>query len=706
MERTTSLVIALVAAGALGAAAYSLASRGHPVTPPLDDAYIYLQYARTAADGHVGSYFPGEPRSGGATSPLWWGTLTAAALVLKPFHAPDTTALPVAAFLFNTLAAAFTFLLAHRLARCHEVGVVAAWLPAALCALTPLWLFGSWNGMETGLYGAALLGWALALAGGSIYWLAFLALVRPEGAALALATLLWLWAARRRKRVPDRFTAPPSRVGQAAVVLAVAFTLLLPWVLTGGPASGWAAKALWTEPNPEVRGSFLPRLPYFVARALGFGLTGAHPQPPEGVLAGLAQPGAWTTWMWILFLGGGAVLAVIRRKARGPLVLWIPASLLALGANAWDAQFYRYLVPAYPLLVTAAVAGWFGSRKATAPKPAIPRGLRRFLRPAAGVLVLIVLAGGVLTTPRGFGSAYRWLYRGECERMAETQVRVGQWIHDHLPPGTRVATHDVGAIAFVGKRPVVDLVGLVSPAFAGAYRHGEGAIWEVLDRLPHDRRPAYAAVVPAWMPYLAGTDWARKRVWALEPGSVARPSQSFEVRRLSWPDSDPAVWPGGDFGDRPREHGAPAGHPAQQVSDELDAADLVSEAARHYRSLRPQGLTLIRNLGFLERGSPTMDGGRDLDGPVTFTLHANRDRAALLVARTASARPVRAVVRIADWADTLHIPRDEAHFREPAIIIPEGTVHASVGRDLRIQVDAAGARVFHWWLLQSESPEP
>jgi len=725
MARLTSVLIALVAAGSLGAAAFSLASRGHPPTPPLDDAYIYLQYARTAAAGHVGSYFPGDPHSGGATSPLWWALLTAAALVLKLFHAPDTTALPTAAFLFDTLAAALTFLLAHRLARRHGVGQAAAWIPAVLCALTPVWLFGSWNGMETGLYGAALLGWALALTGGSILWLALLALVRPEGAALALATLLWLWAARRRKRVPDRFAVPPSRAAQAAVLMAAAFTLLLPWILTGGPASGWAAKALWTEPNPEVRGSFLPRLPYFAARALGFGLTGARPQPPAGVLTDLTRPSAWTAWMWVLFLGGGAVLAVFRKKARGPLVLWIPASLLALAANAWDAQFYRYLVPAYPLLVTAAVAGWFGtaSKRTGSPtargeaagpgsadtaarrtRPAPLRRLSPFLRPAAGLLVLAVLVGGIWTTPRGLRATTRWLYRGECERMAGTQVQVARWIHDHLPEGTRVATHDVGAIAFLGGRPVVDLVGLVTPAFAGAYRHGEGAMWEVMDRLPPERRPAYAAVVPAWMPYLAGTDWARKRVWALEPGATRSPSQTFEVRELSWPDGDPAVWPDGDLGNRPREHGSAAGRRDRKVMDGLDLADLQSEAAHRFRSLQPQGLTLVRNLGFPQRGSPAMEGGRDLAGPVTFTLHAELDRAAILVARTASARPVRAVVRIADWSDTLAVPRDETHFHEPWVFVPESAVHASIGRNLEIRVDAAGARVFHWWLLQSTLP--
>jgi len=37
---------------------------------PLDDAYIYLQYAARAAEGHPFSYGPGEPPSTGLTSLL------------------------------------------------------------------------------------------------------------------------------------------------------------------------------------------------------------------------------------------------------------------------------------------------------------------------------------------------------------------------------------------------------------------------------------------------------------------------------------------------------------------------------------------------------------------------------------------------------------------------------------------------------------
>ena len=38
----------------------------------------------------------------------------------------------------------------------------------------------------------------------------------------------------------------------------------------------------------------------------------------------------------------------------------------------------------------------------------------------------------------------------------------GRWIDANLPPASRVAINDAGALAYFGNRPVIDLIGLVS----------------------------------------------------------------------------------------------------------------------------------------------------------------------------------------------------------------------------------------------------
>jgi len=690
MGRILVGVTCLVLASLLGATALSLSSQGHPVTLPLDDAYIYLQYARTAAGGDPGAYFPGQEISTGATSVIWFGLMTAGAWVL------DAGALPAFALVLSTLVVALGFWLAYRLARLHGVGSVGAWATALVCTVTPYWLFGAMNGMETGLYGAALLGGAHALSGGSLGWLVLLALIRPEGSVLALGCLGLIALLHRRSKAAEHgtFVPRPSGTGFALVALVALATLLLPWILTGGPASAWEAKALWVEPDPDVRGFYLPRVPYFALRAMWFGMSGARPQPPLDVAADVFRAESWLTWVSALFLIGGTILALAARRGRAPLfTLWVAATLLVFTALAWDAHHYRYLIPGYILLVTIATIGWFG-------------GSWRHgrIRMTLGYAVLAGLVIGSVTTPRDLWTTVRWLYRGECEQIASNQLRVGEWIDENLPPDARIATHDVGAIAFAGGRNVIDLVGLITPELAGDYRHGEGALWEALSILPAGARPTHAAVIPAWMPYLARTLWAGERLWTVAGGDSRNPvSQDFEVWRLSWPDQDPEIWPGGDFGNQPRLHGPAVGKRGWEVVDAVDVADLASETEHGYRSAVSETPTVARNLGFAPRREPralAMEGGRDVVGPVEFKVKARPGYPVLLVLRSASAREVPIEITIGAWSDRLLVPRGEDRFREPAVLVPQGVVDSAIDGQLEVRVEGVGYRVFHWWILQ------
>ena len=298
MRRILVIATCLIVAALLGTTAISLSLRGHPVTLPLDDAYIYLQYARTAVDGHPGEYYPGQGRSTGATSPLWMGLLTASAWGLQALDQPLDGALPTTTIVLATVAVALGFWLSYRLSRAHGAGIGGALAAVVVCILTPYWVFGVMNGMETGLYGAALLGGAWVLSGGSAWWLVLLAATRPEGAIVALAILGVMIIRGQRHKYSDAgdarklLVSPPAAV---FVLVSAVLTLSLPWLLTGQPASAWPAKALWLEPDPDVRGFYFPRVPYFALRSLWFGLTGARPQPALDVTGDLLRPDAFWT---------------------------------------------------------------------------------------------------------------------------------------------------------------------------------------------------------------------------------------------------------------------------------------------------------------------------------------------------------------------------------------------------------------------------
>jgi len=491
-------------------------------------------------------------------------------------------------------------------------------------------------------------------------------------------------------------------------------TLGLPWLLTGRPAAAWTAKALLAEPKPAVRGFYFPRLAYFFARTLWFGLTGGRAQPPLGVAADVFRMQAWSAWVWVVFTAGGAVAALVGRRGRGPLLLWGLLSGAALTAVAWDAQNYRYLVAAFPLLAVAATAGWFGGSRGdvgrspeAGARPALANASRHVpramtIRRVAGALMLLAVIAASVSAGRGLGADIIWTYRGAAERLAADQVQTGEWLGANLAADSRVAAHDVGAIAFYGERPVVDLVGLTTPALSGAYRHGEGALWEALSDLPPEARPAVAAVVPAWMPELARTTWFGRKLWSAGAGGGERGpvSRAMEVHALDWA----AAGTG--------EDGA-ADHPAAMrtlaalgwgEADAVDVADLASEGAHRYRQTGTAEPTLVRDLPFADPSIPktahALDGGRDVAGTARFRVRVDPEaERTLLVARTASPREVELVLRVGAWSETVRVPRGENAFAEPGAEVPAEVVAGS-GGTLEVTVEGAGYRVFHWWALQ------
>jgi hypothetical protein len=82
-------------------------------------------------------------------------------------------------------------------------------------------------------------------------------------------------------------------------------------------------------------------------------------------------------------------------------------------------------------------------------------------------------------------------------------VRLGHWVAEHTPREARLAVNDIGAIAYVSRREIIDLMGLVTPAILPYRRQGE----EGVIRFVVERCPDYVIVFPTWFPRLtARTD--------------------------------------------------------------------------------------------------------------------------------------------------------------------------------------------------------
>jgi hypothetical protein len=145
-------------------------------------------------------------------------------------------------------------------------------------------------------------------------------------------------------------------------------------------------------------------------------------------------------------------------------------------------QTGRYSTHLLPLAVVLGVAGG--------------RALLDRLPSSRCVRVAAVAAGALaLALPLVPASrAYAW----GVQNINAMQVRLGHWVARETPPGALLAVNDVGALSYFGNRPIIDLVGLVTPDIVAARRAGDAGLLAYLARAC----PDYLVIFPAWYPGL------------------------------------------------------------------------------------------------------------------------------------------------------------------------------------------------------------
>jgi len=467
--RGRALALAAPAAGLAVAVALFLVRTGQLAGPvgfgafPLDDSWIHLQFARNLAEGRGFVYNPGVPVSG-STAPLW-------TLVLGGVFAVFGSH-PALVKGLGLLGAVGTAWLAGRLAEIWTERRALGLLASVLTALAGPMAWGALSGMEVTL--AALLvtaafvlhaqGHPLPAAAG----LGLGALARPE--TVVLLPLFWLAGPLSGRRAL-------AWLGPAAVCL--------------GP---WVAFNLATIGSP---------LPATAAAKIEGGLVGwlSGVREPLATML-LTRPGQfeseWARWLWrvdallpVLLLPGLWWLGIRwGRSALAPAsILLVHPVAMALLAPYRGPGFQegRYSIHLLPLAIVVAVA----SIRILSP---LEGRLTRRWRFATG-LPLLAFAAGMLVALPPAATRYAWA----VQNIEAMQVHLGHWVVEHIPPGARLALNDVGAIPYISRREVIDVMGLVTPAIIPFRREGEAGILRFLERAC----PDYLIVFPEWFPALS-----------------------------------------------------------------------------------------------------------------------------------------------------------------------------------------------------------
>ena len=447
---------------------------------PLDDSWIHLHFARNIAEGAGFSYGDGISVSG-STAPVWTVLLAGALALGGP---------PIV--LVKTLGALAT-VGAAVLTRHAAVAWGAAPVPSLLTAVAfassgPL-VWGALSGMEVSLaaafVAAALLAHARDRTLWTAVWAALAVLARPEALLL----------------VPLFFLARPLTFGRGLGFVLITLTVLAPAVLfslatVGSPMPATAVAKVeggllgWLSGVHEPWWQLLVERPArFMTAWVGWLAT------INWVLPVAILPGLWYAW---------------RRTGRA--LGFVSVALLAHPlAMAWFAPYRdpafqegRYSIHVLPLAFVLVALGFC----------ALPW-------PRLTLTVFLVCA----LVPLGRAAdRYAW----GVQNINAMQVHLGHWVAAHLPPTSRIAVNDIGAIAYFSRYPLIDLMGLVTPDIIPYRRDGEQGVIRYLG----EHCPDYLIVFPTWFPQLTARQESLQPIYRvrLERNEVAGSSEMVVYR--------------------------------------------------------------------------------------------------------------------------------------------------------------------------------
>jgi len=470
----TLLIIGCLALGGFAVTAQRLIEAQPDAQPslskgvPLDDAWIHFQFARNLARGDGFAFNPGQPTAG-STAPLW--TVLLAGLYGVGGRFPQAGQLLSAACFLGVLGA--TYALTKRLTGERW----AAWLAGAVVAVNGRMVWAGLSGLETSLFAALSLvalvshlndrqRGRLRLRTAALFGLA--ALVRPEGFLLFLLALVdhAVSAVLSRPTITD----VTSRLSSFLPAAGVFGALVLPYLLFSLRTAGhllpntFSAKAT-VDLRPDLD---------FLSLAARYLILDNPPLLP------------------FVILGVGALFG--RARLLSAWTVGLPLAYAFLHADLY--QHGRYLMPLIPCHAAAGVLGLLEAGRLARRRGWRWRGARRTLV----IFVALVAVGGTAWRLPAMAKQFA----ANVDNINQMHVSIGRWVVENTPPGARLALNDIGAIAYVSEREVIDLAGLVTPEVVPLLRTPDPASG-LIDFL-RERRVDTVIIFPNWFPSLAARE--------------------------------------------------------------------------------------------------------------------------------------------------------------------------------------------------------
>jgi hypothetical protein len=261
--------------------------------------------------------------------------------------------------------------------------------------------------------------------------------------------------------------------------------------------------------------------------------------------------------------------------------------------------------------------------------------------------------------------------------VSAQQVSLGRWAAEQLAPGAKIGVNDAGAIAFFSGRATFDVVGLTTRGEARYWVGGTGSRFEHYEHLSRAELPTHFIVYPEWfdIPQLLGDELTERRV----DGATILGGPLMVAYRADLSSLGSGAEPTLDTGSR-------------RIVDELDVADLDSEAAHGY----VLGVASAQDDVVEELGG-RVDGGRARRTQEVFQLGLKPD--GLLILRLSVG--VAAELSVS-FAGSLvgRVPVQPGSFQEVALSVPHwpGVGNGDGGRSGKLVLQSSQpVTVLHYW---------
>lgn len=567
---------------------------------PIDDAYIYFNYARHLAQGHFFEYNPGDGVSTGATSWLW--TVVLAVGYRLGFHGD---AIMVWAIGLGIVFLAAYGLLLLRIGRRIFHHRALATILALLVLLDGRVLWGFFSGMEVGLFTLSMAATiecsmlyharrSTARLAALVVSVSVLVLVRPEGQVLGAAAIAAIFLHKLLRRRQGSGILQAIRADRRAWLVAIVPAALIGLVyltlyvsLGSVTQNGMRTKSHLFAPDQTLWPVVSDSLKFFKDMLLvhfpwSFGEVGQsliNVLVYTGLLVGAAReiwlrrPGVLllaSTW----FVGGLLLQSVILNAAyhHGRYMMnYTFLYWLAFGAGLWR---------------------WLRSY-------GLPLPVRRLAAGSALALVTLLM---VSTIP-----SFRKYYSDDIRDIGQQQVAMARYMRKNLPVNASVAMNDVGAGAYYSDRYIVDVWGLTTNKMALRKWEGQACI---LEELMHGiaRRPDYFSIYPNWYPGIVKLGLLKPmKTFHVDPPHI-NGGDDMNLYSVDWSSTLDETIPHAAKGELDRA--------GVKVFDTIDIAYRASEiahGAEYWRKHKPsrRGSELMKYMPYDgEETASLIDGGR------------------------------------------------------------------------------------------------